>query len=169
MQRLSGFSVFFSTQGASRAFFGLGCFEENTRIAINQYGDSVLVQHLYQGIWVWSPELRKQVRVRNFVVGPEDEDMFKISTSDGKNVTVTSTHGMKIRNVDGSWRPTLAKEVVIGSLTVTTEGIREIVSIERIPGNGRIVYNFEVDGHSVFSDGVETFDLFVQGQLENQI
>jgi len=164
---------FFATQPESRKHFGLGCFVEGTLITIDEVGNRLPVEKIFKGRSIWNPWLKRYVPIIRTVAGPETGCIYKILLSDGTAVTVTESHPMKVReNKNESWDNIAAKNIKIGDIMETINGIQSVVGIESFAGEGRIVHNLQYDlpedvpvfYRSIISDGVHTLDLFAQKQ-----
>jgi len=116
---------------------------------------------------------KKYVRIKVSVAGSEDGTIYKFVLSDGKEISVTETHPMKILHNE-VFQNIAAKDVKVGDISETINNKQKIINIEKLTANGSMVYNFEYDLdnipvnlRTIIANGVYTLDLFAQKQNEN--
>jgi len=152
-----------------RSKLGLGCFPGGTLIQIDADGKTLPVESLNTKTLVWNPALRKQIPLKLTLLGEETGYLFKFTTKTF-NVTVTETHPMKIQGALSSWKNIAARDVVHQTLMETSNGVEQVLEIEKINVEHVMVYNFEYDlpesvpDHlkSVVADGIYTLDFNAQ-------
>ena len=162
---------FFAGDHKARQFFQLGCFLEGTQIQRDAFGNTINVEYVKDGMYVWNHELNMKIRVRNSLAGNENGIIYKFKLSDGLEITVTDTHPMKIMK-DGQYINVAAKNVIIGDITESINYKQTIIEIQQIPANGVMVYNFEFDipeespinNRILIANGIHTYDYIAQKQ-----
>ena len=160
---------YFAGDHKARAFFQLGCFIEGTEIQRDGYGNTIKVEYIKEGMYIWNPELNAKLRIRKSLAGIENGLIYKFKLSDGLEITVTDTHPMKILK-EGEYINVAAKNVSMGDVTESINSKQIIVGIEQIQSKGQMVYNFEFDlpdhfpinKRTVIADGIHTFDYLAQ-------
>ena len=159
----------------TRSFFGLGCFAEGTQIQIDEFGNMVNVETLNRtDSVVFNHALNMTAKVMLFTVGPEDEDVFEIVTVNGRTVTVTKSHPMRVCAVGMNCEWIRADEVKLADTVMTIYGLEKVVDIVRRPGSGMMVYNVmmaldqdvSLVDRTIVANGMITGDLLVQSTLE---
>eukprot|EP01084_Bolivina_argentea_P287759 493777_1 len=174
------YSIFskLSSKTITRSEFGLGCFLEGTKIQIDKDGNTVNVEDLKDGDFVYSKSLDRVVPIKIlFSYGEETGTMYEITTG-SFSVVVTKTHPMKLCRRAGAARGfdcdenIAAEGIHPGNWTQTVKGYQKIVSVEKISVDKALVYNFmlDVDGEvlvtrrDIIADGIVTLDLEAQKQ-----
>eukprot|EP01084_Bolivina_argentea_P284022 486616_1 len=168
------YSVFnrLSSRSITRAEFGLGCFLKGTKIQIDKDGNTVNIEDLIDGDYVYSPTLNRLIKIKIlFLYGEETGTMYEITTKGSLSVIVTETHPMKICN-NNVCNNIAAKDIFVGNWTQTINGNQEIISVEEISVENALVYNFmlDIDGNTlvtfrdVIANGIISLDLEAQKQ-----
>merc|ERR1719336_2082259 len=116
-----------SSKPLTRAEFGLGCFMEGTLIQIDAQGNTVPVEQLKNGDFVFHPLWERQVRIKTVIYGDESGVMYKIHSNDSKSVVVTETHPMVLCDavngvVIACGHNIAAKNVATGNWTQSVNG-----------------------------------------------
>lgn len=146
-----------------------GCFPPEAKIA-TAGGLPKRADLVETGDELWNPVLRKPVRVKQVVKGPESVPLLEISAGREK-ITVTSKHPM--------WTQAglkTAKELTLKDSLLDADGrTRRITSIRKLPvKDGQQVYNFildvsgdSADERAIQSNGFVTGEWTLQTYLES--
>lgn len=148
---------------SSRCGTNNGCFVPGTQIRLMD-GSDKKIEELSPVDQVWNPITKSGMRVANWIVGPEENQIYKVK-AENIELTVTSTHPMAVwidsnhvkREGDlSSELKTVehiairqVKNLLVGDAIVTADGKTHtlVSSIEKIdPQAGLQVHNIEFEG-----------------------
>jgi hypothetical protein len=110
----------------------------------------------------------KSLTVSNVLVG-DDNEIFKIETTDGKNIKVSGSHAMKLCNNTYEDETIAAAKLKIGDKLKTVSGFSVVSSVQKIPYSGK-VYNFTFVGEEtpnyLDANGFCAGDYYAQNNLD---
>lgn len=148
-------------------FRGDGCFNAGVKILMGDHSLKV-IEEIRAGDEVWSPVLKKAIKVRKVLQGPEDHPLLRFGT-DKRTVTTSEKHPVRV-----SGKVKRARELVIGDVVEFDDGTTHAITVlERLPQRtGQQVFNLSLDapadlsdGHLLVSDGIITGDIILQNTL----
>jgi hypothetical protein len=149
------------------------CMAEGTRVT-RADGKPVTVEQVKVGDKLLANGKGLALTVTTVHRGGESKPLVKLRDDQGHEVRVTETHPM----VSATRGVVQAGELKTGEALLTRAGARKLVSVERVPYEGR-VFNFSLgtseelaglgpEAHTMFANGFLVGDSLLQTELERQ-
>ncbi|MFL5353637.1 Hint domain-containing protein [Archangium sp.] len=149
------------------------CLAEGTRVT-RADGQPVTVEQVKVGDKLLANGKGLALTVTTVHRGGESKPLVKLRDDQGHEVRVTETHPL----VSAQRGVVQAGELKTGEAVLTRAGVRKLVSVERVPYEGR-VFNFSLgtpgelagqgpEAHTMFANGFLVGDSLLQTELEKQ-